>query len=297
MLHSRRSPGRLDHRPASDVLVVCHELGHGVRNGHHDSVLHRPAGVDPRCGLAVSQSLFEYRQHGRRVVFDYLVDTTCVFWKYHGVGGYIAGGMGILKGSGVPFLVVDLPCELVICISSLFLVPELFLGALSPPVPIVHANRVQMNPKYDQPFNAVYLSTAIAVLLSCVSLGSSLAFSIITSLSLLALMSTYSVSIGCVLLRRITGPDLPHARWSLGRLGGPINLLAVVYSAFIVLMSCFPSESSPGLADANWAPLIWAAVILLSVVAYVFHGREHFTPPVMFIEGQRVDGVGIQKVE
>lgn len=154
-----------------------------------------------------------------------------------------------------------------------------------------------MNPKYDQPFNAVYLSTAIAIILSIISLGSSLAFSIITSLSLLALMSTYSLSIGCVLLRRIQGPELPHARWSLGRWGLPINLLAVVYSAFIVLMSCFPYDMAPALEDANWAPLIWVAVILLSVVAYVFHGRKHFTPPVMFIEGKRADGVGIQKVE
>ncbi|CAN8105310.1 unnamed protein product [Discula destructiva] len=153
-----------------------------------------------------------------------------------------------------------------------------------------------LNRRYDQPFNAVYLSTFLSIIISLVSLGSSLAFSIITSLSLLALMSTYSLSIGCVLLRRIQGPELPHARWSLGRWGGPINLLAVVYSAFIVLMSCFPSEYSPALEDANWAPLIWAAVILFSLVAYLFHGKKHFTPPVMFIEGKRGEGVGVQKV-
>ncbi|KAJ4387399.1 polyamine transporter tpo5 [Gnomoniopsis smithogilvyi] len=154
-----------------------------------------------------------------------------------------------------------------------------------------------MHRKYDMPFNAVYLSTIISIILSLISLGSSLAFNIILSLSLLALMSTYSLSIGCVLLRRIQGPELPHARWSLGRWGLPINLLAVVYSAFIVLMSCFPSEVSPAPVDANWAPVIWVAVILLSVVAYVCHGRKHFTPPVMFIEGKRAVGVGLQKVD
>lgn len=153
-----------------------------------------------------------------------------------------------------------------------------------------------MHRKYDMPFNAVYLSTIISIILSLISLGSSLAFSIIVSLSLLALMSTYSLSIGCVLLRRIQGPELPHARWSLGRWGLPINLLAVVYSTFIVVMSCFPSEAAPAPVDANWAPVIWVAVILLSLVAYVCHGRKHFTPPVMFIEGKRAAGVGVQKV-
>lgn len=110
-------------------------------------------------------------------------------------------------------------------------------------------------------------------------------------------MSTYSLSIGCVLARRLRGQDLPPARWSLGRWGLPVNAVAVAYSGLVVVMSCFPGAQAPAAADANWAPAIWAAVIVLSVVAYVFHGRKHFTPPVMFIEGRRVEGVELQKVE
>lgn len=145
----------------------------------------------------------------------------------------------------------------------------------------------------------MYLATLISILISLVSLGSSLAFNIIASLSLLALMSTYMLSIGCVLLRRLRhdGQPLPAARWSLGRWGLPINAVAVAYSALVVVMSCFPDGAAPAPADANWAPAIWAAVILLSGVAYVFHGRRHFTPPVMFVEGRRVEGVEVQKVD
>lgn len=147
------------------------------------------------------------------------------------------------------------------------------------------------------PFNSVYLSTLVAVLISLVSLGSSFAFNVIASLSLLALMSTYLLSIGCVLLRRVRGEALPPARWSLGRLGLPVNALAAAYAGFVVVMSCFPDAARPGRPlDANWAPAIWGAVILLSIVAYVFHGREHFTPPIVFIEGKRVAGAGLQKV-
>lgn len=154
-----------------------------------------------------------------------------------------------------------------------------------------------MNRKYDQPFNAVYLSTIVSIIISLVSLGSSLAFNIIASLSLLALMSTYMLSIGCVLLRRVRGDSLPRARWSLGRWGLPINAVAVAYSGFVVVMSCFPAVQAPaGAADANWAPAIWGAVIVLSVVAYVFHGRRHFTAPVIFVEGRRLEGVDLQKV-
>lgn len=153
-----------------------------------------------------------------------------------------------------------------------------------------------MNRKHDMPFNAIYLSTFLSIIISLVSLGSNLAFNIIASLSLLALMSTYMLSIGCVLLRRVRGDDLPPARWSLGRFGLPINAVAVAYSALVVVMSCFPGAPSPAPVDANWAPVIWVAVIILSLIAYVLHGRKNFTPPVIFIEGNRAQGAHLQKV-
>lgn len=151
-----------------------------------------------------------------------------------------------------------------------------------------------MNRKYDIPFNAVYLSSVGAGILCLVNLGSTLAFNIIVSLSLLALLSTYMLSIGCVLLRRIRGQELPHARWSLGKLGLPINAFAFCYSFFVVVFSCFPTALPVTTADANWAPAIWAAVIVLSIGTYLVHGKQHFTPPVMFVEGKRAAGVGIQ---
>lgn len=151
-----------------------------------------------------------------------------------------------------------------------------------------------MNRKYDMPFNAVYLSSVGAGILCLVDLGSTLAFEVIVSLALLALLSTYMLSIGCVLLRRIKGEELPPARWSLGRFGLPVNAFAFCYSLFIIVFSCFPTSLPVTTADANWAPAIWAGVIAISIGTYVAHGRKHFTPPVMFVEGTRTEGVGIQ---
>lgn len=146
------------------------------------------------------------------------------------------------------------------------------------------------------PFNSIYISSLLAVLLCLISLGSATAFNIIISVSLLALMSTYMLSIGCVLFRRLKGPALPPARWSLGRWGLLVNALAIGYSGLVVVLSCFPDSSPTDASDANWAPAIWGAVILISLIAYVVHGRKEFTPPVMFIEGQRTEGVYVQKV-
>lgn len=166
-----------------------------------------------------------------------------------------------------------------------------------PHISILLTSVFQMNHKYSIPFNSVYLASVGAAILCLINLGSTLAFNIIVSLSLLALLSTYMISIGCVLLRRIQGQELPPARWSLGRLGLPINAFAFLYSAFVIVFSCFPVAIPVGTSDANWAPVVWAGVIVLSLIAYFVHGRRHFTPPVMFVEGRRMAGTELQATE
>lgn len=151
-----------------------------------------------------------------------------------------------------------------------------------------------MDRKWNIPFNAVYITSVAVVLLSLINLGSTLAFNIIVSLSLLGLLSTYMLSIGCVLLKRIKGEALPPARWSLGRWGLPINAFAFLYSAFVIVFSCFPTELPVDLSTANWAPLVWVGVMIISVAFYVAFGKRHYTPPVEFVEGRRKEGVGLQ---
>ena len=98
--------------------------------------------------------------------------------------------------------------------------------------------------KRHVPFNAVYATAFFSGVLCLINLGSTFAFNIIISLTLLALLSTYMLSIGCLLLKRIRNERLPPARWSLGRLGLPINAFAFAYSGFAIVMSCFPGGPS-----------------------------------------------------
>src|SRR5271155_1072525 len=154
---------------------------------------------------------------------------------------------------------------------------------------------MQMNHTWQIPFNSVYLTSVGTAVLCLINLGSTLAFNIIVSLSLLGLLSTYMISIGCVLLKRIKGEPLPPARWSLGRFGLAINGFAFFYSAFVIVFSCFPVALPVTTSTANWAPLVWVAVIILAVVAYQFHGKKHYTAPVIYVEGRRQHGMALQK--
>ena len=151
-----------------------------------------------------------------------------------------------------------------------------------------------MNWNYNIPFHSVYLTSVLTAVLCLINLGSTLAFNIIVSLSLLGLLSTYMISIGCVLLRRLKGQELPAARWSLGRLGLPINMFAFFYSAFVLVFSCFPVAVPVDLTTANWAPVVWAGVIVIALVVYFLHGKRHYTPPVDFVEGRRKEGAELQ---
>lgn len=151
-----------------------------------------------------------------------------------------------------------------------------------------------MDHKYSIPFNSVYATSIACALLSLINLGSTLAFNIVVSLSLLGLLSTYMISIGCVLLKRIKGEPLPPARWSLGRWGIVINGFAFFYSGFIIVFSCFPSYLPVTYADANWAPAVWVGTGMLAVGVYVVYGRKHYTAPVEFVEGRKGGNVGLQ---
>lgn len=134
----------------------------------------------------------------------------------------------------------------------------------------------------------------LAGILCLINLGSSLAFNIIVSLSLLAILSTYTISIGCVLLKRLRNEPLPPARWSLGRWGLLINAFGFVYSCFAFVFCCFPAALPVTASEANWGPVLWAGIAGISLLIYVFWGHKHYTAPVIFVEGVREAGMGFQ---
>jgi amino acid transporter len=87
-----------------------------------------------------------------------------------------------------------------------------------------------MNHNRNVPDNAVYLTSIAAGILCLVNLGSTFAFNIIVSLTLLALLLTYMITIDCVLRKRLLGKELPSARRPLGRFGIPIDGSLFLYS-------------------------------------------------------------------
>lgn len=144
----------------------------------------------------------------------------------------------------------------------------------------------QVHSKQHVPVNAVVLTCVITVLLSLINIGSDVAFNAIISLNLVALMASYSMSIGCLLWRRLAQPlSLPPARWSLGSYGVVINASSLVYSLFAVFWCFWPSITAVTLETFNWAVVMFIGVVILSGVYYVLHGRRMYKGPVVLVEG------------
>ena len=144
--------------------------------------------------------------------------------------------------------------------------------------------------KLQVPVNAVTVTCVFTILLSLINIGSDVAFNAIISLNLVSLMLTYTISIGCVLYRRITAPELlPNARWSLGKWGVPINVIGVAYSFFAFFWCFWPNSASVDAKSFNWASVMFAAVAIISTLDYFARAKKVFKGPVTIVQGWRMD--------
>lgn len=152
----------------------------------------------------------------------------------------------------------------------------------------------QVHHHQNVPFNAVLTTSCLSLILCLIQLGSTVAFNIIISLNLIAFLGTYMISIGCLLIKRFRHEPLPPARFSLGRWGLPVNLFAFFYSSLTLVFSCFPVSVPVDASTANWGPAIWGGVLGIALVSYLLQGRRDYRGPVVFVEGVRREGTGLQ---
>ena len=152
----------------------------------------------------------------------------------------------------------------------------------------------QVHHRQNVPFNAVLTTSFLSFILCLIQLGSTVAFNIIISLNLIAFLGTYIISIGCLLIKRFRHEPLPPARFSLGRWGLPVNLFAFCYSALTLVFSCFPVSVPVDASTANWGPAIWGGVLGIALISYLVQGRKDYKGPVIFVDGVRREGTGLQ---
>ncbi|PNS19429.1 Choline transport protein [Sphaceloma murrayae] len=137
-----------------------------------------------------------------------------------------------------------------------------------------------VHPRLKIPVNSIIFTIIFTMLLSLINIGSTTAFNALLSLAVTALMATYVISIGCVSLLRYRGEPLPPARWSLGRWGFTVNIIALLYATWSFFWSFWPNAYAVTPTNFNWASVLFVGFMLLALIAYWAGARKKYEGPV-----------------
>ncbi|GKU08632.1 hnm1-choline permease [Fusarium langsethiae] len=136
---------------------------------------------------------------------------------------------------------------------------------------------------WDVPINAILTTFLISSLLSLINIGSAVALNSITSLATTSLLSSYIVSIGCMIWRRSTNSPLLKSKFSLGRWGLAVNIVSEAFLIIIFVLAFMPGNPNPSPSEMNWSILIYGVVAVFSVGYYLFRGTHRYEGPVAYV--------------
>lgn len=132
--------------------------------------------------------------------------------------------------------------------------------------------------------NALLVTLLSTTLLCLIIIGSTIAFNVITSLGVVGLMSSYTVAIGCMTVKRLRHEPMLPSRFSLGKAGRPINIAALCFSSFSFVFLFFPAAPNPDPASMNWASVMFGVLIIISLCYYYTHARHVYVGPVEYVK-------------
>lgn len=75
---------------------------------------------------------------------------------------------------------------------------------------------------------------------------------------------------------RFRKDPMPIGNWNMGRWGLPVNIFALVYTAYVTVWLTFPSYRPVTGQNMNYALPIFAASTLFAFVYWFFYGRRHW---------------------
>lgn len=97
----------------------------------------------------------------------------------------------------------------------------------------------------------------------------------------MAIAATYQVSLISLVWRRRYGKPLPHSPFTLGRWGMPLNLFSIIYGWYLLVYSAMPGVYPVTAENMNWAPVMFAGVLILCLIYYLVWARKIYQGPVV----------------
>ncbi|MDN5747350.1 MAG: amino acid permease [Pseudonocardia sp.] len=143
------------------------------------------------------------------------------------------------------------------------------------------ATLARIDPVRKTPVIPSILIGVLAFAILVANIGSPEIFTAVTSVAIIMIYIAYLLVTAPLLLKRLRGEwPGPGARtggyFSLGRLGLPVNILAVVWGAAMAVNLAWPREAVYGGGVLRFiAPIFIGGVVVLGLAWYLLRGRHH----------------------
>ncbi|KAG9316271.1 amino acid/polyamine transporter I [Chiua virens] len=142
----------------------------------------------------------------------------------------------------------------------------------------------RMNRYTGTPVNTVWFDSLLALLVGLLALLGPTAVSAVFTI---AVTATYVAYIAPIVARFAFQNNFKPGPFSVGRMGGPIAAVAVIYMLFMLIVLCFPTNPGPEATSMNYTSVVLGGVMVLAIAWYYFpvYGGVHwFQGPTFTVE-------------
>lgn len=131
----------------------------------------------------------------------------------------------------------------------------------------------RVNKTFDTPVWALILITLVQLLLGLIILGSTSAFNAFVSVGVISLAVSYAIPIGISMWHKRAA--VSQARWRLPGIVGPsVNIIALFWVAFEVVLSSMPTALPVTEVSMNYASVVFVGFLALSGIWYIIYTRK-----------------------
>jgi urea carboxylase system permease len=142
----------------------------------------------------------------------------------------------------------------------------------------------KVSPRFGTPVLPAVIVGVLALAVLLVNVRQPQIFSVVTSIGIIMIYVAYLLVTAPMLVARLRGKWAPAAegKFSLGRWGLPVNLVAVVWGGFMTLNLAWPraevyNAAAPYHWYLRWGAFLFVGIVLLGGFAYYWFVQRHRT--------------------
>ncbi|MFD9220693.1 APC family permease [Streptomyces sp. NPDC060064] len=141
----------------------------------------------------------------------------------------------------------------------------------------------RVSPRFKTPVVPAVVIGVVGVFILVININQPQIFSVITSIAIIMIYVAYLLVTTPMLIRRLRGKWQPvEGKFSLGKLGLPVNILAVLWGAAMSLNLAWPraevyNATGPQHWYLRWGAFLFVGVVALGGFAYYWFVQRHRT--------------------